>query len=178
MSLHLKIVSATATALLLAGAFIIGGGAPLSPAEIADATSAAADNSKIAAENTTEAARATLALADIADDVRSQLDSSQQLLEVQLGLEDSSRRGAERAAGLEREIASIGRELSELERAASSLSGASQDAGEQVNVLANSAADLERALAALEDRFDRVVRESRELNRKARGFSELRDVVP
>jgi hypothetical protein len=178
MTLHLKIASATATAVLLAGAFIIGGGTPLSPAEIADATSAAADNSEVAARNTADAARDTRALADIADDVRSQLESSQRLLEVQLGLEESSRRGATRAAGLEREIASIGRELGELERAAASLSEASEDAGAQVGVLGGSATDLERALAALEERFDRVVGESRELNRKARGFAELRDVVP
>lgn len=178
MSLTFKIGCATTGALLTLGAFIIGGGTPLSPAEIADATRAAADNSKIAAQNTRAAAGSTRALGDIAADVRSQLGSSEQLLEIQLGLEESSRSGAERAAGLERDLAAIGRELSELEDAAAELSSASGAAGDQVGLLSDSATDLERALARLEQRFARVVKESRELNRKARGFAKLKDPIP
>ena len=64
----------------------------------------------------------TRALADIAEDVRSQLESSKKLLEIQLGLEASSRDGAERAKLLEGDIAAIGRELLALQRAAEALS--------------------------------------------------------
>lgn len=178
MSLPFKIVCATTGATFTLGGLLIGGGAPLSPGEIADATRNAADNSKIAAENTRAAAASTRALGDIAADVRSQLESSEQLLEIQLGLEDSSRSGAERAAGLERDLAAIGRELADLENAAADLSSASEAAGGQVGLLSRSATDLELALAALEERFDRVVKESRELNRKARGFAKLKDPLP
>ena len=173
-----KIFSAVLTALLLVGAVVIGGGTPLSPGKIADATSMAADNAKEAAVNTAKAERSTRALADIAEDVRSQLDSSKRLLEIQLGLEDSSRDGAERAELLEDDIAAIGRELLALQRAAEALSEASGDAGGQVKTLAGSATDLEQEIAALGERFDEVVKQSRELNRKARGFDQLRDTKP
>ena len=173
-----KIASAVATALFLVGAFLIGGGTPLSPGEIADATSMAADNAKEAAENTARAERSTRALKDIAEDVQSQLESSEKLLEIQLGLEDSSRAGAERARLLERDIEAIGRELLALQRAAEGLSEASGDAGSQVEILAGSATDLENEIAALGRRFDEVVKESRELNRKARGFEKVGDTIP
>ena len=176
MTTTARILSSVITASLVAGAFIIGGGTPLSPQKIADATTEAAEHAKAAAENTAEAERSTRSLAAIAADVRSQLDSSEKLLEIQLGLEASSRDGARQAAALEGDIAAIGRQLAELQRAAEALSGASAQAGGQVEVLAGSATELEREIAALGERFDRVVKESRELNRKARGFEKLRDL--
>lgn len=173
-----KIFSAVLTSLLLVGAVVIGGGTPLSPGKIADATSMAARNAEAAAENTARAERSTRALAEIAEHVRSQLDSSRKLLEIQLGLEDSSRDGAERAKLLERDIAAIGSELFALQRAAEALSDASGDAGGQVDALAGSATDLEQEIAALGRRFDEVVEQSRELNRKARSFDRLGDTIP
>jgi len=173
-----KIFSLVLTALLLVGAVVIGGGTPLSPGKIADATSIAARNAEEAAENTARAERSTRALADIAEDVRSQLESSKKLLEIQLGLEASSRDGAERAKLLEGDIDAIGRELLALQRAAEALSDASGDAGDQVKTLAGSATDLEQEIAALGRRFNAVVKQSRELNRKARGFDRLGDTIP
>jgi uncharacterized protein YgfB (UPF0149 family) len=173
-----KIISAALTAVFVAGAFLIGGGTPLSPKEIADATSKAANNAKEAADNTAQAERSTRALAEIAEDVRSQLESSEKLLQIQLGLEDSSRVGADRAEALERDIAAIGRALANLQRAGEALSSASGEAGSQVETLAGSATDLEDEIAALGRRFGRVVKESRELNRKARGFERLGDPIP
>lgn len=178
MSLHLKMFSATITVLLTLGALLIGGGSPLSPKEIADAASLAVDNSKVASANTAEAAESTRALADIARNVGIQLDLSKQLLDIQLGLEEHSKEGARRAEELERDIAAIAEELEDLERSALRLSEASGRAGRQVEVLAGSATSLDRALARLQRRFDEVVEQSRELNRKARGFEKLTDPVP
>jgi chromosome segregation ATPase len=173
-----KIASATITAVLALGAVLIGGGTPLSPKEIADATSTAARNSKVAAENTARAVEATRALEEIARNVRAQRGFSEQLLEVQLGLEASSRHGADSAVELEDEIVAIGQELAQLEAAVRRMSDASSDAEEQVDTLADSAIDLDGALAHLEARFEKVVKESRELARKARGFEKLRDPLP
>lgn len=178
MTLHLKLASAVATGVLTLGAVVIGGGTPLSPGEIADAAQAAARNSETAAENAVRTERSTRAVADIAQNVRSQLDSSERLLEIQLALEASSRQGADRAVSLERDIEAIGDGLRVLQRAAEALSGASRAAGRQVVTLADSATDLERQLAELGQRFDSVVEESRELNRKARGFDQIRDPLP
>ena len=178
MTLPLKIASAVITALLLFGAVLIGGGTPLSPSEIADATRGAARNSELAAENAARAERSTRAIAEIAENVRSQLHSSEQLLGIQLTLEGSSRRGAQRALSLEQDIEAIGERLRLLQRAAAALSGASADAGTQVDSLAVSATDLEEEIAGLGRRFDEVVKESRELNRKARGFERIRDPRP
>ncbi len=100
MTPALKTTSVVLTVALIIGAIVLGGGVPLSPAEIADATTSALDNATIAERNTSIAARDTRALAEIAGNVQSQLVTSRRMLSIQLEIEDATRDTAEQARDL------------------------------------------------------------------------------
>lgn len=174
MNLALKIASMVVTAGALAGAVAIGGGVPLSPAEIADATEMAAANSKTAVRNTSEAERDTRALATIARNVDRQLATSRRMLDIQLQIEATSESMNSRTVDLAGAIEAIEEELSALERDVAALANlAGRTAGYADDSVA-AARTLRETLAVLMERFDEVVAESRELNRKARGYQKLR----
>jgi DNA repair exonuclease SbcCD ATPase subunit len=170
-----KLASGAATFLLVTGAVTIGGGHPISPARIAVSTSAAVRNAHEAQENTSRAATSTRALATIARNVDSQVRSSRRLLEIQLQLERSSRRGAERSVDLQRGIEGVRRRLASLGQDISVLTALSRRTVTSGRASTNAANNIQDALEALERRFREVVRESKRLNEKARGFAELRD---
>ncbi|MEA2432620.1 MAG: hypothetical protein QOG54_77 [Actinomycetota bacterium] len=174
MNPALKILSGLLTIGLSLGAIVQGGGKPLSPAEIAQATRRAADNARQAAENTKAAADDTDALATIAVNVRSQLDTSERMLATQLRLEASSRRGAARSADVQAGIRAIERIISALERRLVAVTDIAEHTAVQGEASAGAAEVLDRVLRILGAKFDVVVEQSRELNRKARGFSKLR----
>ena len=174
MNPALRIFSGVLTAALFIGAVVQGGGKPLSPAEIARATRRAADNARQAAENTKGAADDTAALATIARNVQSQLDTSRKMLTTQLRLEASSRRGASRSSELQAGIRSIERIISALERRLIAVTDIAENTAVHGEAAAGAAQGLDRVLRILDAKFDEVVEQSRELNRKARGFSRLR----
>jgi hypothetical protein len=170
----LKVVSAALSAVFIVGAVALGGGHPLSPAEIARNTRRAADNAARAAANTRRAAGDTRALATIANNVSSQLETSRKMLATQLRLEASSRRGATRSSEVRDGIRRLGELIAALERRLVRVTSVAEDTAARGEGAARAARDLERMLSLLGARFDEVVSESRELNRKARGFSRLR----
>ena len=171
----LRLVAVVVSAALFGGALAIGGGVPLSPGQIAAATRSAADNSRAAAANTELAARDTRALATIARNVGSQVRSSRLLLETQTRLHESSREGVERAKLIARGIARVRQALDAMRRRIAVLTSFSEDAATAAADSSSAADRLARTLRALRARFDEVVRQSRRLNRKARGFDEARD---
>jgi methyl-accepting chemotaxis protein len=170
-----KIVSALVTAALLVGAVIVGGGVPLSPAAIARGTSLAADNVSEAVDNTRAAVQSTDALRRIADAVNDQVSASHRMLDIQLEIEDSSREGAKESGALENSVASIRRALQQFASDLTALSRLSERAGATTEAAAGSAGKLVDALDVLEAKFDVVVKESRKLDRKARGYRKLRE---
>ncbi|HYI46229.1 MAG TPA: hypothetical protein VE174_12300 [Actinomycetota bacterium] len=170
-----KAISLALSGAILVLALSVGGGVPLSPARIADATSRAAENSAVAARNTERAANDTEALATIARNVRSQVETSRKLLETQTGLHNSSKLGAARSEEIANGIASIQRALNGLRTKIQGLTRSSSQAAGFAERSSDAAEGLAITLRALRDRFDTVVKESRKLNRKARGYSELRD---
>ena len=169
-----KAASGLATLALVVAAVGVGAGKPLSPARIANLTSEAADNLRIAVSNTEDAVRATEALATIEKNVQSQLATSRRLLETQLGIEESSKAGLDISRGVADRIGAVagaleglvGR-LRDVGSLSSSVTG-SAEAGEAA------AEDLEAALDHLIARYEVAVRESRELNKKARAFEQVR----
>ena len=174
MTPPLKIVSALATVAFLAGAIAIGGGHPVSPARIAATTSEAARNAAEAERNTQEAAESTRALATIAENVASQVESSRRLLEIQLRLERSARDGAARSQDLQKGIDEIRRVLQSLRgkiATLTDLSGRTVASGQRA---ADAGDAIEARLRVLEARFEEVIKQSRRLNRKARGYDEAR----
>ena len=175
MNAPMKIVSVGITVALGIGAVLIGGGTPLSPAKIADATRRAADNSKAAAVNTDRAARDTRALATIMDNVRSQVDASKRLLSIQTRLHESSRMGAARSKEIASGIGAIERSLDKLGAKLRGLTTFSRRAAAYARRSSGAADSLASTLKSLRLRFDEVVKQSRRLNRKARGYSEVRD---
>ena len=173
MKRALKVASALATLALVIAAVGVGAGKPLSPARIARLTSEAADNLRLAESNTEEAVRATEALVTIERNVQSQLATSRRLLETQLGIESSSKAGLEISRGVADRIGAVASSLEglvgRLRRVAalsSSVTG-SAEAGEAA------AENLEAALDRLISRYEVAVRESRELNKKARAFEQV-----
>jgi hypothetical protein len=171
---RLKIVSGLLTGALALGAVVQGGGKPLSPAEIARATTRAADNAAQAANNTKSAAGDTEALATIARNVQSQLDTSRRMVATQLRLEASARRGARQSAAVQTGIAEIHRIISALLRRLTTMTAVAEHTADQGEAAADAARALDHMLSVLEAKFDEVIVQSRELNRKARGFSKLR----
>lgn len=175
MSFSVKMVAGTVTLAGLVGAVAIGGGVPLSPAAIARGTGTAADNVERAVANTRDAVKSTDALRRIANAVDEQVAASHRLLEIQLEIEQSSRAGGRESVALARSVAAIQRSLRRLRARLAALSTASAEAGDNSENAASAAGDLSAALSELEDRFDVVVKQSRRLDRKARGYRELRD---
>ena len=175
MSHLLKIASVALAVVFGCIAVAIGGGAPLSPAAIANATSDAARNVKVAEENTAEAARDTEDLAVIARNVKAQHATSTRMLDIQLSIEDATRDAASSARELNVALAGIGEALRRVESDLGQLSELASLSGSTVDATALRAAELQQVIDLLQARFVQVTRQSRELNRKARGYQEVRD---
>lgn len=171
----LKVASVVLTAGLLIAVVAIGGGAPPDLASIASRSSEAAGNLEAANRNISRAVRDTEALVEIVSSVGEQLEASERLLETQLQIERSSRSSADRSEELTEKIRSVGARLRELRDDLSSVAGLARRAGDVTETSADSAERLQATLRRLRLRFDRLIEESRELNRKARGYEELRD---
>lgn len=169
----MQAASVLLTVAFVAGGVAIGGGVPRSISDLAGKTSAAADNARVAAENTERAARDTEALASIAESVKSQLDSSRRMLDTQLKIEAATDENAQRSRALTGVIKEIRAALIDLETRLTRLSRAARATGGTAESTAAAAARLDATLAALSARFEVVVAESRELNRKARAYEEL-----
>jgi chromosome segregation ATPase len=172
--LFYKGLSLGLTGLFVALAIAVGGGTPPSPGAIASAASEAADNLDRAQANVRAAAGDTEVLAGIARDVESQLQSSRDMLETQLEIEESSREGLGLSRDLAAAISEVDDELQGLEEALGALSRDSAEVTESSESIESAAESLDPRLDALIGRFEVVSRESRELNRKARGFEEVR----
>jgi chromosome segregation ATPase len=171
----LKIASALTTGALVVGAFAIGGGSLPRPDRLASLAGEASDNTQEAAANIKSAVEDTEALAVIARNVRVQLETSERLLATQLRIERESRAGAARSRTLTEDIERIRRVLNRLEERLLRTSRLSASTTSVAESSSASADDLERTLDTLKARFDALIEESRELNRKAEGYSELRD---
>ena len=178
MNERAHIVSVALTAAFLAGAIAIGGGVPPSPAQIARSTGRAADNAATAVDNTESAIRDTRALERIAAAVRAQVDASRRMLDIQLGIEESTRRGAEETSGLQKKLASVTASLQRLRDQLADLGDFSADTARSSEASVVAATELDRAVGVLKARFDEVVRQSRRLDRKARGYRNLRRGAP
>ncbi|MDX6587627.1 MAG: hypothetical protein QOI31_2100 [Solirubrobacterales bacterium] len=171
----LKALSLLVTVACLVGAFALGGEKPLSPAVLARHTNEARKNLAEAVDNAELTARRTAAFGDIARNVKRQLDSSRRLLAIQLELEDSSRAGSKATEVINDRLASLAGTLDSLRDLIQSLGGLSQRLGDVASNTVSGASDLTGRLDALHARFQRVIEESRELNRKARGFEKAGD---
>jgi dsDNA-specific endonuclease/ATPase MutS2 len=169
-----RVAGIAVTAACLVGALVIGGGVPPSPARIATAARGAARNAGEAARNTEETVRRTRALAAIARNVHSQLQTSRRMLRTQALIETASRAASERAHELARRIGEIDRAVSQLASELRGLQAASDASGETSEHNARAAEELTQRLAELQRLFDRVTEESRELNRKARAYARAR----
>ena len=163
---------------LVAGAIAIGGGVPLSPGAIARSTTDAARNSRIAARNTLEAARRTEALGRIARNVGRQVAASRRLLKTQLGIEESTATGVGNARRLTRDVSRLERTIRDLEDRLRGLSSLSAGVTTSSRAAGLAAGRLDTSLDALEARFAEVVRQSRRLNRKGRGYAQLTGALP
>ena len=175
MSGPLKVLSVLATAILLVAAIAIGGGALPRPDRLASLAGEASRNTKEAAENIKRAVDDTEALAVIADNVTDQLRTSERLLETQLRIEKSSREGAAMSRSLTEDIDRIERVLNRLKVRLIATSTLSESTSSLAESSSAAATDLQETLDHLQARFDVLVKESRELNRKAHGFGELQD---
>jgi chromosome segregation ATPase len=175
MNAPLKIASVIVTVVLTVVAVAIGGGSLPRPDRLASLASEASRNTREAAANIKRAVDDTEALATIADNVRTQLDASERLLETQLTIEEASREGARRSRALTDDIDRIQRVLARLRDRLIATSRLSEETTSVADSSAASADGLEHTLDVLRARFDELVEESRELNRKAHGYSELRD---
>lgn len=170
----LRIISGLLSCGLVFGAWAIGGGTPLTPAELARATEGAVDNALIAANNTRRAADDTEALAQIMRNVRAQLDTSKRMLRTQLTIESASRTSVGTSRALTTRIEDIAVALADLERRLRNLARLAATSGGRARAVADAAGRLDTTLDRLRTHFDRVVDESRELNRKAKAFDEVR----
>jgi hypothetical protein len=171
----LKVLSIAISLAAIAGAVVVSDRAPLTPAHLVRTTRDARINLDRAEENTDETVESTEGFALIAHNVRSQVQSSETLLRIQRGLERSSVETAATSIELRKALAGLARDFS---RAAAPLDRVNRLAQETAAAGVASAGAAERlfgALLGLRARFDKVLKESRELNRKARGFAELRD---
>jgi hypothetical protein len=173
-----KAICIVLTLALMAGAIAIGGGVPLSPGAIARSTTDAARNSRIAARNTLEAARRTEALGRIARNVGRQVAASQRLLRTQLRIEESTAAGVGNARQLTRDVSILERTIRDVEDRLADLSSLSSGVTASSRAAGSAAGALDSSLDALEVRFAEVVRQSRRLNRKARGYEQLTGGLP
>jgi methyl-accepting chemotaxis protein len=175
MDSRVRIVSWVIAIGSLVGGLAIGGGVPPSPAHLARAAGDAADNTSRARSNTASAVESTEALATIARNVYRQLQASRRMLTTQLEIERSSRAGLRHARTLVDRIARIRTAIKDLAARLADVAELSEDATATSETSARAADLLATKLRRLDARFDIVTRESRELNRKARGYRRLRD---
>jgi hypothetical protein len=169
----LKWLSAACTTVAVVAGLAIGGGLPPPPATLAREARAAQRNAAIAARNIARAESDTQALTTIAENVVRQVAASRRLLETQLEIEDASRSSARSTGLVRRRIGSLHDAIRSLGDRLEALSGDTEETGDQAGAAAGAARRLEATLRNLRARFDRLIEESRELNRKARGFQEL-----
>ena len=174
MSRRWRAASIAVAVALAAGAVAEGGGHPIGPAALARAARTAADDSRVAVRNITRAARDSTALVSIARDVEEQLGAIRHLLGTQRRIEASSRLGVGRARSIARVIRALGLAIDGLEHRLRGLSALSGRVGGKTQRAAGSASTLAGALGALRSRYDEVVRLSRKLDRKARGYRRAR----
>lgn len=178
MEINARVINAFSAAVTLTGvvgAAAVWTGAPLAPATIARHAQDAARNSSEAVLNLTEAEISTDALHDIAENVRVQLETSRRMLDTQLQIESSTRRGGGYARAIAERIRSINRVLARLKDGLAVLGMLSLEATLSAEDAAAAAGMLGATLDVLQDAYDQVIDESRELNRKSRGYAELRD---
>lgn len=171
----IRIAGPVVAVALTVWALLIGGGLPASPGSLLSSARTAADNVTVAARNLQRAERDTRALVEIAQNVESQLRSSERLLETQLSIERMSRRSLERSRRLNTWIGTIRREIVRLGDRLSAMSDLATRTGGQAESSADAAGRIQDALDDLQRRFEALIEESRELNRKARGYEEFRD---
>lgn len=169
----MKAASALLTVLFLTGGVAIGGGIPVSLSDLAGRTAEAADNARAAARYTESAAEDTEALAGIAESVKSQLDSSRRMVATQLKIEHATDTNVRSSRQLTAVIKRIRGALEELEAGLTRLSRYATTSGATAGSTAAAAGRLDATLTTLSERFDTVVAESRELNRKANAYAEI-----
>ena len=166
----LKVVSVLATGAFLFGAIAVGGEKPLSPAILADRTAEARGNLAEAVDNTERTEQRTAAFGAIARNVKRQLDSSRRLLAIQLELEESSRAGLTTSGVVKKRLNSLADTLDALRGLIEGVGGLSGRLESVAGSTVSGAATLTERLDALQASFRQVIEESRELNRKARGY--------
>lgn len=169
----MKVASALLTVLFLAGGVAIGGGIPLSLSDLAGRTAEAADNARAAARNTESAAEDTEALAGIAESVKSQLDSSRRMVATQSKIEHATDTNVRSSRQLTAVIKRIRSALDELVAGLTRVSKFATASGATAESSAAAAGRLDATLTALSERFEVVVAQSRELNRKANAYAEI-----
>ena len=96
------------------------------------------------------------------------------MLDTQLDIEESSKEGLGLSRDLAGSIGKVSGALQDLESKLRALSEDSAEVTESSESIEAAARDLDSRLDTLIGRFEVVTRESRELNRKARGFERLR----
>ena len=171
----LRWLSAAVTVVALTWGLALGGGLPPSPATLAREAREAERNVRIAARNVAEAEADTRALTLIAENVARQVAGSRRMLRTQLEIERTSRAGAEHTISMRRRITSLRAAIRSLVRRLAALSATTAATGAQASDAAGAAGRLQDTLARLRARFDRLIEESRELNRKVHAFDELRE---
>ena len=169
-----KLGSVVVTLALAGGAIAIGAGAPVSPARIAKVAGDATRNLAEAQVNIKEAVGSTEALARIERNVSSQLATSRRLLETQLDIERSSESGVDVSRRLVGRIEDVGDEVRSLVDRLRDVAGSSEDLSATARSSESAASELEATLDRLMERYEVAVRESRELNKKARAYEQVR----
>lgn len=163
-----KVLSALITAAFLVGAVQVGGDVPRTPAELARTTTAARQNLDRAVHHTDASIERTAAFAAIARNVRSQLRSSRELLEIQLELEASSERTGRASRAARAELMRLRDVFERLVGRLDGVADVSQRAGRAGEISAEAGERLLERLTELKARFRKVVAQSKRLNRKAR----------
>lgn len=165
-----KALSALITATFLVGAVQVGGDAPRSPAELARGTTAARQNLDRAVVHTDASIERTEAFEAIARNVRSQLRSSRELLEIQLELEASSEGTGRASREARAELIRLREVFKRLVERLDGVTDVSEQAGRAGKTSAEAGERLLERLTELKARFRKVVAQSKRLNRKARAF--------
>ena len=172
MTPSMKVLSALVTVALLVGAVRVGADAPRSPAELARRTTAARENLDRAVAHTDASIDRTAAFAAVARNVQSQLRSSRLLLEIQLDLEATSERTERLSREARAELVRLRSRYEQVAQRLDALTGLSDRAGEATTGSAEAGEALLVRLTGLKERFRKVVRQSKRLNRKARAFGD------
>ncbi|MDQ3986776.1 MAG: hypothetical protein M3280_09800 [Actinomycetota bacterium] len=173
MTLSVKVVCALVAALMLAGAIAVGAGAPLSPGAIAQSARDAAANLDVAEKNIEGAVEDTEALAEISRSVQSQVQASRRLLQIQLRIERASRKGTDLSTSLTSNIRLLSKALARVEGRLRLVASQSDRVTTAASSSESAASVLKDTLNELGARFQVALKESRELNRKARAYDEI-----